>query len=313
MTNISPVNPEQCPTKQFWTDEQFADLAKDADCTGRLQLFTKGKAINKGMVQAGHYGIPESDEEVFDLGDSINIIPLARRPKAIDMTDTDAVLVNYDPESEEFKRIAATSLEKESHCMYGPSFLVVERSTGRFLEFFCGSKSTRSEAKNIYPFLPLTAADIARQKAAGNDVTGLEPHDALPLTLKSRLVEKGTYSWHLPVVVQCAEPFTKLPTTERILKEIMAFITVMDNPVERSPEKKQFSIRGSRTTTLERQERICQFLADGGKAAIRTIVDELGIPTATARHDLRQPIEAGWIERIAAPLNEYRVRVSLRP
>ena len=77
------------------------------------------------------------------------------------MTDTDAVLVNYDPESEEFKRIAATSLDKESHCMYGPSFLVVERSTGRFLEFFCGSKSTRSEAKNIYP---VPAADGSRHR-----------------------------------------------------------------------------------------------------------------------------------------------------
>ena len=306
MSDQSPDNP------QFWTDEQFADLGKDADCIGRLQLFTKGKAINKGMVQAGHYGIPESDEEVFDLGDSIDIIPLARRPKAIDMTDTDAVLVNYDPDSEEFKRIAAASLDKESHCMYGPSFLVVERSTGRFLEFFCGSKSTRSEAKNIYSFLPLTAADIARRKAAGNDVTALEPHDALPLSLKSRLVEKGSYSWHVPVVTKCCDPFTKLPTMERIEKEITAFITVIDNAVERSPEKNEVPIKGSRTTALKRQERICQFLADGGKAVIRTIVDELGIPTGTAKHDLQKLIEAGLIERTAPPRNEYRVRVRLR-
>ena len=308
MSVQSPDNP------QFWTDEQFADLAKDAYGIGRLQLFTKGKAINKGMVQPGHYGIPESDEEVFDLGDSIDIIPLARRPKAIDMTDTDAVISNYDPDSEEFKRIAATSLDKESHCMYGPSFLVVERSTGRFLEFFCGSKSTRSEAKNIYPYLAQTAADIARRKAAGTDVTGLEPHDALPLTLKSRLVEKGTYSWHNPVVVQCTEPFTKLPTTERILKEITAFVTAgMCNAAARSSEKKVGSIRGSRATALERQERICQFLADYGKTVTQTIVDELGIPTATARHDLRKLIEAGRIERTTAPYDEYRVRVSLRP
>jgi hypothetical protein len=54
MTNISPVNPAQCPSNQFWTDEQFADLAQDAYGIGRLQLFTKGKAINKGMVQPGH-------------------------------------------------------------------------------------------------------------------------------------------------------------------------------------------------------------------------------------------------------------------
>ena len=202
-TDLISVDFNNLPSTQVGTDEQFAELAKSTEFLARLQLYTKGKAINKGLVRPGHYGIPASDEDVEDIGDEIDIIPLARRPKAIDMTDTDAVLVNYDPESEEFKRIAAQSLEKESHCMYGPSFLVFERKTGRFLEFFCGSKSTRSEAKKIYPFLALTAADIARQKAAGHDVSDLEPHGPLPLTLKSRLVEKGAYSWHVPVVVKC--------------------------------------------------------------------------------------------------------------
>ena len=61
-----------------------------------MQLYTKGKAINKGQVRPGCYGIPEG-EEVIDLGDTIDILPLARRPKAIDMTDKDAVIVSYDP------------------------------------------------------------------------------------------------------------------------------------------------------------------------------------------------------------------------
>ena len=159
-TSLVPVNLEQLPSTQIGSDEVFADLAKSADYIGRLQLFTKGKAINKKLVGPGNYGIPESDEEVIDLGDTIDIIPLARRPKAIDMTDSEAIIVNYDPEANEFKRIAAQSLEKESHCMYGPSFLVYERSTGRFLEFFCGNKSSRSEAKKVYPYLPLSQADI---------------------------------------------------------------------------------------------------------------------------------------------------------
>jgi hypothetical protein len=71
------------------------------------------------------------------------------------MTDMDAVVVNYEPDSDEFKRIAVQSLGQKSHCMYGPSFLVFERSTGHFLESLCGTKSTRGQAKNIYPFLPL--------------------------------------------------------------------------------------------------------------------------------------------------------------
>jgi len=202
-------------------------IVKDADSIGSLELYTKGEAVDRGLVGPGHYCISVG-EEILDLGDSIDILPFARRPKASDMTDMDAVVVNYEPDSDEFKRIAVQSLGQKSHCMYGPSFLVFERTTGHFLEFFCGTKRTRGQAKNIYPFLPLTAADIARQKMFGNDIAKLEPHDALPLTLKSLLVEKGTYSWHVPVVVKCARPFTNLPTMDRIAAEIGAFIHVKD-------------------------------------------------------------------------------------
>lgn len=233
-TNLVPVNFEQLPSTQVGSDDQFMELARSADFLGRLQLYTKGKAVNRKLVGPGNYGIPASDEEVQDLGDEIDVLVLARRPKAIDMTDNEAIIVSYDPECAEFKRIAATSLEKESHCMYGPSFLVFERKTGRFLEFFCGNKSSRNEAKKIYPFLPLTQADIDAKAAAKQDVTGLAPHGPIPMTLKSRLVEKGTYSWHVPVVVKCIEAFENLPLMEKVVKEITSFLTVKDNGVERA-------------------------------------------------------------------------------
>ncbi|MGD0897104.1 MAG: hypothetical protein ABR915_04665 [Thermoguttaceae bacterium] len=185
------------------------------------------------MVGPGNYGIPISDEEVDDLGDHIEILPLARRPKAIDMTDSETLIVNYDPDTAEFKRIVALSLDKESHCMYGPSFLVYERSRNLFLEFFCGNKASRSEAKHLYPYLPLSQADIDAKAAKGDDVRDLKPHGALPATLRSRLVEKGTYSWHVPVVVKCEEAFTTLPSMDRIVKEIASFLTTKGNSVDR--------------------------------------------------------------------------------
>ena len=243
-TSLVLVNLDQLPSTQVGTDEQFNDLAKSADYIGRLQLFTKGKAVNKGQVRPGHYGIPEG-EEVIDLGDTIDIVPLAKRPKALDMSDMDAIITKYDPEDAEFKRIKAESLEKDSHCMFGISFLVYERSTARFLEFFCGSKSTRSEAKHILPYCPLTQADIDRLAAAGNDVSDLAPHGPVPLTLKSRLVEKRSYSWHVPVVVKCSTPFTKQPSMDRIVKEINAFLTFKGDGVEKvqEPEGKKARAR----------------------------------------------------------------------
>jgi hypothetical protein len=213
-------------------DGVYEELAKGADFLQRLQLFTKGKAIDKGLIRPGHYGVAETGDEITDLGDTIDLLFLARRPKALDMSDREAIITSFDPESTEFKRIAAQSMEKESNCMYGPDFLVFERTTGKFYDFYCGTKSTRGEAKKMYPFLPLTAAEIAARK-----LDGIEPHGPLPATLKSRLVEKGSFSWHVPVVSRCSTPFANLPSSENIVKQITKFLTVKDE----GPEKVQES------------------------------------------------------------------------
>ena len=126
------------------------------------------------------------------------------------------------------KRIELASASSDSHCMFGISFLVYERSTGRFLEFFCGSKSTRPEAKKLFPFLPLSPAD------AGTDE---EPHGPRPATLKVNLAKNKKGSWHVPVVGKCATPFNKLPPTERIVKEINDFLTFRGDGVEKVVEE----------------------------------------------------------------------------
>jgi len=232
-TAMVPVNLDQLPSTQIGTDDQFAELAKGNDYIGRMQLYTKSKANMKGLIPSGHYGIPESDEEIIDLGPTVDLLPLARRPKAIDMTDMEALVISYDMESEEFKRIAAKSAESDSHCQYGPSFLVFERSTKRFLEFFCGNKSSRIEAKKLFPFLPLSQADIDAKAENGNAVGDLKPHGPIPVTLKTKVAENRKGTWHVPVVVMCASPFTTLPSDDIIRREITKFLTVKDNGVEK--------------------------------------------------------------------------------
>jgi len=232
-TALVPVNLDQLPSTQIGTDDQFAELAKGGDYLGRLKLYTKSKDAIKGLITDGHYGIPESEKEITDLGDSVDILPLARRPKAIDMTDMEALVISYNPESEEFKRIQAQSVEADSHCQYGPSFLVYERSTGRFLEFFCGNKSSRRESGKIFPFLPLTQADIDAKAAARNPVGDLKPHGPIPVTLKVEVAENRKGIWHVPVVTKCSTPFTRLPSDDVIRREIVKFLAVKDNGVEK--------------------------------------------------------------------------------
>ncbi len=232
-TALTPVNFDQLPSTQLGSDEQFAELSRRAGFLCRLQLFTKGDAINQGLVPPGTYGIVESKDRIIKLGPSIDVLPLARRPKALDMSDKDAVIVNYDPNSDEFKDIAARSQEPESGCQYGTSFLFVERTTGRLLEFFCGSKSTRPIAGDIAVFLPLTQADIDRKKEAGADIGKMEPHGPKPCTLKARLAKsKKGYSWHVPDVQSCSVPFTNLPSSEVVVAEINKFVTAKSGDVE---------------------------------------------------------------------------------
>ena len=218
------------PSTQF-DDSVFDDLAKASDFLPRLQLYSKGKAIDKGKVRPGSYGIPMSKDDITDLGNSIDVLVLTRKPKAIDMGDTEAIISVYDPNSDEFKRIAAKSAERDSHCMYGVTFLVFERSTGKFLEFFCGTKSSRGEAGKLYQYMPLSQNEI---DAKG--LEGVEAHGPLPVTLKSKLVEKGSFSWFVPVVQACSTPI-ELPEAARVINEIHRFIAVKAPEVEKAPEQ----------------------------------------------------------------------------
>ena len=115
--------------------------------------------------------------------------------------------------------------------MYGPCFLVIERGTGRFLN--------SSAAANAPAARPRSSIRFCRCRGRHRSPEGgwqrcldFEPHGPLPLTLKSRLVEKGTYSWHVPVVVKCSNPFTKMPTNDKLAKEISAFVNCKGDGVE---------------------------------------------------------------------------------
>ena len=211
MSALIPLDLTSLPSTEIAGD--YDSLSKGVDFLGRVQLFTKGKAIDKGLIRPGHWGIFVSDDEIQDLGTDIDIVPLARRPKAMDFSDKEQVVTVYDDKSAEFARITAAAGGQNSNCMYGISFLVYERSTGRFLELFFGTKSTRPEAKNIYPALPT--------KDGG----------PFPLTLGVKHIDKK-YSYHVPVVRKCSTPFLNLPEPKKVMEEIQKFVNPVSDEVE---------------------------------------------------------------------------------
>jgi hypothetical protein len=209
----------------------LSELTKSNEFLTRIQLYTKGGAIDRGLISPGHYGVPDGDESIKDLGVEIDILPLCCRPKALDLRDKDTIVTNYDPSSETFKTVKELSGTQDSGCMYGLTFLVFERSTAQFYELFCGTKSMRTESDKIVCFLPLPkeAAESLEEKKG----IKVEPHGPLACTLKAKYVTKRNWGWHVPVCVKCSTPFTNLPPIDRINAEITKFMTAANTEIEK--------------------------------------------------------------------------------
>jgi hypothetical protein len=227
---LVPFSADALPCVDSVSEGQLAELTKGADFLQRVQLVSKGKYVDTGKIGPGRYGIPQTGgEEIEDLGEAIDILPLCVRSKALDMSDTDAVIAAYDMDSEEFKDIKERSAVKDSSCVWGPSFLVIERSTGQMLEFFMNNKSARKESGNLMHFLPLS-----KEKAESR---GEEPHGPLPCTLSARYAKSGSWGWHVPVVNKCSEPFTKLPEIAAVTAEMEKFVAAKDDGVQNVTEE----------------------------------------------------------------------------
>ncbi len=213
----------------------LGELTKSSEFLERIQLYSKGGPIDRDLIRPGHYGVPNGDESVRDLGVEIDILPLCCRPKALDLSDRDAIVTNYDPSSDTFKSIKERGATPNSGCMYGLTFLVLERSTGQFYELFCGvNKSMRMESDKIALFLPLPEeAAVRLEELKGVKV---EPHGPLACTLKAKYVTKRNYGWHVPVCVKCSTPFTNLPPLDRIQAEVTKFMNLSNTDIEKAED-----------------------------------------------------------------------------
>jgi hypothetical protein len=235
MSDLIPAGVFGEISTQTADDSDFKDMSSGGYLR-RIELKSKGVLIDEGIVKPGHYCVVRSSKDADDLGNSIEVLPLARRAKAIDMSDSQQIIVTYDRKSDLFKNIEKRSGQKNSRCQFGASFLVAERTTGKLFELFLGSASNRREVGTVSDFLPLSAADIKRR-----GLTEVEPHGPLPMTLKSKRVENkaNNWSWFVMVPTACGNTFTEkqIPALEVIKEEIEKFLAPDDgNQPEVSPK-----------------------------------------------------------------------------
>jgi hypothetical protein len=196
----------------------IAELTKSGDYLERIQLYQGGSnAAKENKVRPGHYGIPRG-EDVDDLGDKIDVLVFAVRPKALD-TSGEVPIASHNPESAEFKRIKETAeTVADSGCMFGLEFLVFERTTGKFYTYFASSASARREAGKMLP-----------------------TNEPLAITMSSRFVKKQ-YSWHVPVVSKCSVAFANAPSLDEIKAAVEKFFRSGEE-VEAAPETTKRRVR----------------------------------------------------------------------
>ncbi len=188
----------------------------------RLHLVSSGSAkyVAAGNAAVGDYIIPGTGDECEILGQAVDIVPFAVRDKALDTNENPPVTV-FDPEDALYQEIEERSLVKDSGCLCGPSFLVFERNSGEFFEFFCGGVSAQMEAGKLGPFLPVSEAQA---ELFGTDVKGADA-----LTLQTKPVKRPRQLWFVPVVTACSTPFSNLPSGEVIVAEITKFMNPPTN------------------------------------------------------------------------------------
>ena len=208
----------------------------------RIQLCGGYDKYSKtGKIAVGHFGVPVSAEEITDLGPSVDLLLLAVRDKVLDM-NVNPPLAVYDPANEEYQRVFWETYDYDAFIeaggevdennlpasavpltviprtgtVQGPSFLVIERSTGQFYELFMSNVSGREEAKRMEVFLPIDAATAAEN--------GVEQRGPIPCRLEGKYIEGKKHQWWAPESFKCSEEFTDLPDMAVIAAEIQKFM-----------------------------------------------------------------------------------------
>ena len=195
-------------------------LSNSSTFLARIQLYGRGLAVDKDQISKGHFGVPRGDEDIQDLGKSVDVLVIARRAKALDVSDKTNLIETTDPDDGEFNRIVdLADNTKDSKCMYGPSYLVYERTTNKFYEFFCCTKSSRYESSKINTYLPVTQAMLDAGLTEETELRGPKP-----MNLAAQYIERNDYAWFAPKVADGITPFDKFPSMDEVKTELDRFL-----------------------------------------------------------------------------------------
>ncbi len=98
-------------------------VSKNKEYLPRLKLCgSQAGECQRGLVKIGHYALIKSREDVTDIGNDFDVIIIAGRAKAVQLSDPP--IQSFNPECALFKDLQDESTKEDSEAMYGPEFLV---------------------------------------------------------------------------------------------------------------------------------------------------------------------------------------------
>lgn len=176
----------------------------------RFQLCgSMSNPVKEELIGVGNFGIVRG-KKVEDCGKVVNCTIYGLRLKAMRYS-AESVMSYYNPENPEYKAIAAVSLEKDSHCLCGPEYLMHIPGKG-WCTLYLTSRSARNESPAVRALLGRNA------------------------TLTVELVSnKKNEKWHVFRATSCSIPIDR-PTDEDVQAEVIKFLNAQDSKVKVAPD-----------------------------------------------------------------------------
>lgn len=185
----------------------------------RLQFFSgRNQQVTQGLIGVNRFGLIRAGEDKpEDLGGTVDVLVLAARTKAMDLS-TDPMTVVYDAKevngkpTGRFAEIMAMSKSEDedvrTKAMWGPEFLFWLPDSNVYATMLFGTASARIQAGNVRNRL--------RQACT-----------LYPVTIDTRKNGKG-FVWTVQSGKVCARQF-EIPAIEEITAQVEPFLSQKDS------------------------------------------------------------------------------------
>lgn len=139
-------------------EDAFSEVAKGT-WLPRLQLEgSNSNLVKDDLIPKGSFALHTGKAEFVNLGSSVECVPLAYRPKAVDLTNPKKPVTSYNHKSEIYASIRADADSKDQirkkSKMYGMEFLIylLDGPPGKkYCTLHMGSPTARIETNNFRP------------------------------------------------------------------------------------------------------------------------------------------------------------------